>query len=50
MITYTYRVRDKQGKIVEGQCQAANDQEYLEKELDYLKRDWSKDAKGYIDF
>ena len=30
--------------------QAANDQEYLEKELDYLKRDWSKDAKGYIGF
>jgi hypothetical protein len=30
--------------------QAANDQEYLEKELDCLNRDWSKDAKGYIGF
>jgi hypothetical protein len=30
--------------------QAANDQEYLEKELDCLKRDWAKDAKGYIGF
>ncbi len=28
--------------------QAANDQEYLEKELDSLKRDWSKNIKGYI--
>jgi len=30
--------------------QAANDQEYLGKELDRLKRDWSNDAKGAIDF
>lgn len=30
--------------------QAANDPEYLKKELDCLKRDWSKDAKGYVPF
>ena len=30
--------------------QAAKDHEYLEKELDRLKRDWSKDANGCIDF
>ncbi len=30
--------------------QAANDKEYLEKELASLKRDWSKDARGYIGF
>jgi hypothetical protein len=30
--------------------QAANDQDYLEKELGCLKRDWAKDAEGFIEF
>lgn len=30
--------------------QAANDQDYLKRELACLKRDWSADAKGYIKF
>ncbi len=29
---------------------ASEDLEYLEKELGYLKRDWAKDATGYIPF
>jgi len=29
---------------------AANDEEYVEKELEYLKRDWARGAEGYIDF
>jgi len=30
--------------------QAATDLDYLKKELDRLTQDWSKDAKGAIDF
>jgi hypothetical protein len=27
---------------------AADDEEYIKRELDYLKRDWAGDAEGYI--
>lgn len=28
---------------------AAADDDYIKQELEYLKRDWAKDAKGYIE-